>query len=231
MLARSRVSGRWDDSLFHYYEMTHGVYGTKIEQLFGSPESVKMDGCFYFPDFTMMTSSLGTFQLMSTPNTRNYKSVEILVTLSDVTELTVGWGMPSKKKPPQDTISMDNPPRVGSYDSSIGLDLVRFGIFFFNGDYTQLDKGPFETEPTLLVRCEEYGKVWFVNNQKIHSLDRAPLAYPVVPVITGLGKWKIKKPCVSRIISSFSSQLMVICFESCQKQPRLRAQEKYPHIV
>ena len=97
MLA-SRVSGRWDDSLFHYYEMTHGVYATKIEQIFGSSESVKMNGCFYFPDFTMMTSSLGTFQLMSTPNTRNYKSVEILVTLSDVTELTVGWGMPSKKK-------------------------------------------------------------------------------------------------------------------------------------
>lgn len=189
--------------MLSYYEITHGVYKTKIDQIFPTTASEDNDEkpaeIFFYPDMEMVASPLSTFQLRSTPMDRTYRSFEVLVSPTKVTEFCVGWASPGH--PP--IASHGNPPRVGTFLHSIALDVVRFGTVDC-GTFTQLDRpqqqqrdNDDDHEAALIVRCERVGYRFFVNDRLVRHHDKRDKLYMDTPrekpTITGVGTWKITK--------------------------------------
>ena len=93
-------------------------------------------------------------------------------------------------------MSSSVPPRIGSFDNSVGFDFVRFEKHV-KGKSEHLQRSDFslpdanDEEDSVVVRCERTSYKFFLNGKELFSCPEFSGGYS--PAFRGVGDWTILK--------------------------------------
>ena len=140
--------------MVEYYGMTDGLYPTVLNLIYETAQEQVV-----IESKQAIASEWATLQLVPVGHSRSVKTFE--VTLGDVQRVQIGWMYHEKELKTEELLG------VGEIQKSAALDLTRSSIIV-NGDRTAVARLAQSNGTT--VRCEDYGKKWYVDGQPV-SID------------------------------------------------------------
>ncbi len=181
--------------LVDYYGLTHGIYPTRLELLYGSQNDVEQE-----TPWKVNAKEWTAFKLVKDGHSRSAKTYELV--LSSVQRIQIGWQYTSKDV----DFATGNKLGVGDVENTSAIDLSR-SCYLADGINTAIEG--LEHEPGTVVRCEEYGQNWYLNGKLVATTSEA--RENGVVQSSAPGRWKkssshesyqsFLKQCVCPVIS------------------------------
>lgn len=173
---------KWNRFLImvEYYGVAHALFPLQLKHFYGDEQTSTVD-VLYHPGIELTDDSFRAVRLET--QRVAVTSFEVCVS-TEVKDFHIGW-----------TSANACTHRVGTYENSIGLDIVRFEKHL-GGRTERLERPTSDNQEgkSITIRCERDGLVFFVNDEEIFRgvPDVTPVASDI-PAISGTGTWQITK--------------------------------------
>jgi hypothetical protein len=152
--------------IVEYYGMTSTIFPTKLTVYRGQEKDVDM-----LDDLKVeSTSKLTTFNVQTKGHQREICTFEITFEKVESTSIRVGW-MRNNEWFPRNTL--ENTKGVGSTEGTIALSYSfpsTFDVALYGAYIAKIPHDP-PDGTVLVVRCEAFGKRWYVDGELVLSID------------------------------------------------------------